>query len=232
MHYKSSKFFKVLSVLLLVTHVQPGICASGEEGDGKWETFIVMKKARSGAFFYDTSVDFSKYSKVMLFPVIFDEVKISAEAKAEYVKSWEAFGEEGWKEVAGYFDASAHKIFSESDVFALEKTPGDDVIIIQSSLVDFTPHVENTDDPTGTVGHSINMSGLGNMSIQTMFLGSKGQQLLVVVKSLSSISTGGHILEDSRISRRLAWRRSFQRVADDLHRDLKKLLRKKPVRKR
>lgn len=227
-----NKLFWQLLIFSILTVVHLGAQALDLEDTRKLESFEMMKKAKSGGVFYDASIDFSKYKKAILFPVTYDQIKISAGAKVEYVKSWEEFGEEKWKELAEYFDAAVRKKFGKSKVLALADKPGEDVVAIQIRMTEFIPNTYNTDDPIGTVGQSFNLVGLGNLNIEAVIVDSKSKQLLAVVESLNSINSGRYTGEDNKLYRKLSWRRSFQRIVDHLHYDIKKLKRLKPVKKK
>lgn len=224
----SHNLYKLPLMFLLLACVHVGVAASGSESDGNAEAFKLMENARSGAFFYDSSIDFSKYDKVMLFPITYDQVKIKDDTGHDYLRSWKDFGEAEWKKVANYFDTFAHEKFSRSEVFKLEEKPGEGVVVLQVRMLEFVPH---TGDPVGTVGQSFNLKGLGNMKLQAVLVDSKKKQLLAVVESINSINSGHYTGEDNSVSRNLAWRRSFKRIINNLHDDMEQLRRQKPVEK-
>ncbi len=221
-------FFKLLLILLLSTSLQSHAEEAGSGKGSAVDSFKLLKKARSGVFFYDATVDFSKYDKVIMLPVTRDQAKITAGANPDNLKGWENFDDEDWKDIAGFFDEFARKEFSESDVFKLVEQPGEGVISIEYRLMEFKPNTENSSDDLGTIGDSHNLKGLGNIKMQGVLVDSLSKQLLAVIEGLNSINAGHYVEKDSRVTRNKAWRKSFQKVIDNLHKDLEKVRKQKP----
>jgi hypothetical protein len=213
-------FNKLLLAFLLLTGLQPAAAAPD----------VLLKDARSGALLYDPAVDFSKYDKVILYPVARDTVKIENAANSEDLKHWDEFGEDEWKKIAERFDASAHKKFNNSNVFTLTEKPGEGVLTIQFRMIEFKPNVKNSrDNALGTVGESHNLEGLGTLRLQGVLLDSTDKRLLAVIESLNDISAGKYAGGNVRAASNMAWHKSFQRITGWLHDDMEKLRSLKPV---
>jgi hypothetical protein len=219
--------YKLFLMLAVVGGMPLAVYAADEAKGGAMDSFKLLDKARSGALFYDGTIDFSKYDKVLLFPITRDQAKITERANSGTLKDWKEFDEKEWTKIDGHFDTFAQKIFSESDVFTVVDKPGEGVIAMQFRMLEFMANTDIDDNAAGTMGRS--SIRLGNMKIRGILLDATNKRLLAVTESLHSINSGQYEGRDNQVGRNLAWRRSFQRIIDNLHDDMGKLRGLKPV---
>ncbi len=226
-----NKLLKIISVVLLILNPHHVVSAPDDEDSSKWNSFAVLDRAKSGMFFYDTTVDFSNYNKVLLFPANIDGMKITSGAKPEYVESWRNVTKSDWEAIINTFDNVVRKRFSASKNYELTDTTDQGVIAVQIRLKEFVPNIRHTHTPMGTVGQSFNLTGLGDLNIQVALMDSKSKQVIVVVKSTNFVTSGRYAGEDNRYERKRAWRKTFERFAYRIHSDMKKLQKLAPVKK-
>lgn len=186
------------------------------------ELFENWEKSKFDVFFYDKSTDFSKYDKVILFPMTFDRMKLSDEAGKEFSESWLDSTFDEMDKICGFFDKFAKKAFKESRHFDVTNTGGDNVLVLEFRMMNFTPTSMRKPNGHGTVGSSSNLLGVGGLTFQTVVAESQSGKLVAVIEDGLIIRSGSYSVSN-KLGRNLAWRQSFQKVISDFHRDLKKL---------
>lgn len=187
------------------------------------ESFIVLDKSKLGVVLYDKTADFSKYSKVMLFPLRSDQMRISDLADEKFKLSWREIDPERMKRITGTFDKLALKTFRSSKQFSLAEEPSADTLALQFRMLEFSPDAIQDPDKKGTVGQTFNLAGIGNLQLQILLVDSSTKQVVAILDDIVNISAGRTATEDNRMSRNRAWKRSFKIVLKDLHSDILKL---------
>jgi hypothetical protein len=177
---------------------------------------------------------FSKYHKVIFFPMQFDRLTIDKSANQDLVNSWNDSDWDDMDHICQYFDDFALKIFSERLGFTPTNQGGEDVMAIEFRLINFMPYNKRYQDADlDTVGVSSDKSGIGTITIQAVIADSKTAELLAVIEDGMEVNAGNMTMitgdlslqtqSNSKSAQNYAWRRVFKRWAIRLHDDLLKL---------
>lgn len=173
-------------------------------------------------FFLDGTRDFSRYDALIMFPITFDRMQINDNTQDEYSQSWYDSTFEEMDQICTFFDEIARKEIKRSRQFDLTNRGGDNVLAVEFRMMNFMPTSIRRGDALDTVGISSNQMGIGGLTFQAVLVESQTGNLVAVIEDGVEIRSFTNTVND-RVGRNLAWKRSFQRVVDDFHKDLKKL---------
>lgn len=186
------------------------------------ENFANWDKSEFSTFFYDTTVDFSKYDQAIFFPMTFDRMELSGATGDDFRESWNKSSFEEMDKICQFFDDFIMKKFKSSDYVTPTLKGGPNVLAVEFRMKDFMPTSMRREDALGTVGGSTNAMGVGVLTFQAVLVESQSGRLVAVIEDGMNISSGTYSVDD-RIGRNLAWRRSFSKLVNKLHQDFKTL---------
>ncbi|WP_020207804.1 DUF3313 family protein [Gilvimarinus chinensis] len=186
------------------------------------EHFALWGDSNFSTFFYDTRVDFSRYDKAIFFPMTFDRMALSNHSDEEFRASWNKSSFDEMDKICQFFDDYIEKKFSRSKVLESTRTGGPNVLAIEFRMKDFMPTSMRREDALGTVGQSNNNMGVGVLTFQAVLVESQSGNLVAVIEDGMEIKSSSYSVDD-RVGRNLAWKRSFQRVVTDLHKDIEEM---------
>ncbi|MEH6548785.1 MAG: hypothetical protein V7711_06515 [Pseudomonadales bacterium] len=184
------------------------------------EDFAVLDDSRFNVFFYDKSANFSNYDTVLLYPMTFDRLTISKKVSNDLNDSWKESTFKEMDKICGYFDEFAKGIFSRSKNFPSGTRGGENVLAIEVRMIEFFPTDLARGTGMGTIGTSSNLKGVGALTYHIVILESQTGRLVAMVKDTISINSGNFAVSNNPTVRNQAWRRAFQRVAENLHAEL------------
>jgi hypothetical protein len=186
------------------------------------ENFENWRGSKFDRFFLDSTRDFSSYDALILFPITFDRMQINSNTQQEYSQSWYASTFEEMDQICTFFDEIAKKEINASRHFDLTNRGGDNVLAVEFRMMDFMPTSIRRGDALDTVGISSNQMGVGGLTFQAVLVESQTGNLVAVIEDGVEIRSFTNTVND-RVGRNLAWKRSFQRVVDAFHDDLRTL---------
>lgn len=172
---------------------------------------------------------FKQFTKVILFATQFDKLKIAAETNKEIAASWNGSNWDEMDAICQQLDDFAKKIFREQGEFVPVTRGGEDVLAIQFSLISFMPYTKRyKNSGADTVAVQTNNSGIGQVTVRAILANAKTGELVAVVEDTlevnSRTASNGNLaaMQDgnSKAAQGLAWRTSFRRFLDNLHREL------------
>jgi hypothetical protein len=193
-------------------------------------TYIETEKIDK--FVVKNAQQFKQFDKVILFATQFDKLKLAESADKQIALNW---NESTWAEmdvICQQMDDFAQKIFREGGEFVPVKRGGEDVLAIQFSLVSFMPYAQRYKDAgTNTVGVQTNNAGIGMVTVRGVLANAKSGELVAVIEETMEVNSrtasSGNLasIHDSnnKAAQNLAWRTTFRRFLDNLHKELTRL---------
>lgn len=211
-------------LVLLVFCVFPWLANAGKEIEN-YQLFEVWENAYFDRFVYNVQVDFSKYNKVLFFPMTFDRLKITeSEGKnKKLVKNWHSLSWDEMDKICGFFDLFAKKKFKNKRVFALSDRGGEDTLAIEFRMSSFRPAVDkNGTSSLNTVGSS-STNSLGVLMFTAVVADSKTGELIAVIEDGIEIGNPSGLFENNKTQQNRSWRASFKKVINKFYLSLVKL---------
>lgn len=182
--------------------------------------FVVWKDGSFVRSVLDKNVDYSKYTKVMYFPLKYDQLEVVTGNDARLGRNWEGFVDEDMPTIAEKFDKAVASKYKKGKYLELTKEGGSDVIVIAVNLLKLTPRTYR-DSSLDTVGEE-NFETVGFLDYQITLLDSeKGvvvgfieDQIQVSLRRKARNVRGNHVR---------AWTRTFEYIVEHLRDDIKDL---------
>ncbi|KXI29234.1 DUF3313 family protein [Paraglaciecola hydrolytica] len=176
---------------------------------------------------------FSRYNKVIFFPMQFDRLTVDSNADKDLRNSWYDSSWDEMDSICQYFDDFAQKIFNERAGFSTTLQGGKDVLAVEFRLKNFMPYNKRyKDNNLGTVGVSSDEKGIGTVTFQAVIADSQSGELLAVIEDGMEVNTGNiaingnlnlQVDSNNKTSQNQAWRKVFKRWVEYLHDDLSSL---------
>jgi|GEM_PF-1201595 len=180
------------------------------------QNFSVWPNKHFDRFVVNNNVDFSRYNKVIFFPMQFDQLTLTAKTDAALVKNWNDSSWEEMDKICGFFDYFAEKKFKNKERFTLTRRGGADVLAIEFRLTEFTPRVSKDGSwDSDTVGDDY-IKTLGSMKYRAVIADSQTAELIAVIEDGIEIEPRTTAINNKTTQNR-AWRTAFKRVLNTLH---------------
>ena len=229
-----AKYLTVLLALLLVACSNTPATSVAELKNVPQSDLQQLTNSHFDRFVMPDAQAFSRYQKVIFFPMQFDRLTIDLSAAQNLRDSW---NESSWDEmdkICQHFDDFAQKIFAEREGFAPTQRGGDDVLAIEFRLMNFMPYGKRyKDNDAGTVATRSSDGGIGAVTIQAVIADSQSGELLAVIEDGMEVNAGNMLMikgdlalqvdSNNKASQNIAWRKVFKRWLEYLHKDMRRL---------
>jgi hypothetical protein len=160
----------ILSTFLLVACAQEPTVQSGPDAEKIGDNLYRVDNASMKAAFVDPDADFSRYHKIILAPLLLDDVTIVQPSRsASNRKLWE-LTEKDKETLAARYQAMMEKYLQEvkpgSEGYQIVTEPGEDVLFVAAAVLAIAPTAAKDDFKSRPAGRSrVFTDGAGSMTI-------------------------------------------------------------------
>jgi hypothetical protein len=147
-------FYLIIMIFLLL-----GSCAtrtpriSSQPGAGIYEHLYVLEKSRVDIAYVDPTVDYSRYSKVLVQPLNFDETEIvqPPQSSARLYRSKFELDDNDKAEIDKRCKGAMVEYLQNKGSFAVVDRPGQDVLTLSVSVLEIKPNAPKDDLRPGSI---------------------------------------------------------------------------------
>lgn len=219
----------LLAATALCAFVFTPLLASAQEDESVESVFVVWKGGNFHKFVVEKNLDYSKYKKVIVFPLKSNQLQIDTGNNVRMARNWANFVEEDMSTLAEKFDEVIAKEFSENKSLVLTETGGSDVVIAAVNMLTFTPQTYR-DSSIETVGKE-SFDTVGILGYQITLLDSESGLLVGFIEDEIKITLRKSAL-NIRSNHVRAWSLTFELIAGHLRNNLKELAKDSPLSKK
>lgn len=213
----------VLAPLLVLVGCagEPPTIQTGDDAESIMGTLNKVDNARTDLAYVDPTVDYSRYSKVLVKPLDVDNVEIIQPGRNtsevnRYNTEW-ALSDANKQKLQDAFMESMHTELTQGGAFSIVDTGGDDVIVLEAMLTSIAPSAPMDSTDSRGVGRSrIYTEGAGGMSIAIMFADGDSGEVIALVKDTRNSSNSNWGVNNS-VTNMAEVRRNFNAWAKRMH---------------
>ncbi len=202
---------------------QPAI-QTGDGAEVIGDNLHKVDNANAKALYLNPDIDFSRYKKILLTPLISSEVTIVQPSRSKGAREF-VLSEEDKQALATIYQQQMRKYLPENDGFQVVTEAGTDVLQVVTAVIALAPSATN-DDGRSRAGSTSARSktyteGGGSITLGLTLLDSEsGKQLMQMVDQHSSTGTWQ---ANNRVTNRQDLTRVFTRWATRLREGLKQV---------
>jgi hypothetical protein len=214
-----------LACLLLAGCAGEPTIQTGENAETVMGTLNKVDNARADLDYVDPTIDYGRYSKLLILPLDVDNIEIVQPPKStsmvnRFNKEWELTDDDKQKLQDAFRDATEEQL-PAGGAFQLTDARGDDVLVIEAMITSIAPSGPKDDVASRGTGRArVYTSGAGGMSIAVMFADGDSGEVVALVKdtrSSANSTSWGTWGQNNSVSNMAEVRRDFNAWARSIH---------------
>ncbi len=131
---------------------QPTI-QTGSDAEVIGDNLYKVENARANAVFINPDADYSQYKKILVMPLVLDDVKIVQPSSSRPSRKWALTDSDKEKLKKSYQESMASQL-PKGGAYELATEPGEDVLILEAHLVAIAPTAPKDDFRSRPIGRS------------------------------------------------------------------------------